>query len=598
MVETPGGSDTSLVSGVGYKDKYLQVLEDQERSQKQFAFQLEVMRKTLNHLGVAANGLDKNLDAALLLLREKMRGAPGPHVIEQMEVVQKAVATFELSREKENTVAATKMRALLDEYLSLKLPADLRDKLRGFSKGTQQALSNYRAYPLVLGELILLQEAALHAAMNPSTSFFQRLRGGNTLKSAKSGQQLNEQARELKAVDEDGFQLAPDSNGKTEHNVAPSISSFSVATDSVKNRHLLDEEGYEKVAGRIALTLSELVENIEPNDVVRHKVDIVRLRIERGMDWFALSVTLEDIRDILMQRYLDVDREFSQYLQEVNKELHAIGESLGVALEHEAGALKAVHKLSNTVSDEVEKIHSTMATTDSVQNLKETVSSHLVVIQSALSEYREARDENESESLSKDLRKLLAKVESIESESNKTKELLEEERYRATHDALTGLPNREAYNERAFQELQRFQRYGRPLSMAVCDIDFFKKINDTYGHQAGDRVLKLIAKVVSTRLRKVDFVARYGGEEFVMILPETGPQHALKVLDKIRGAVASAAFRFKEAPVKITISFGITGFVSDDSVELAFARADKAMYQAKAKGRNCCVVAEHRETDA
>ncbi len=585
MVETVGGSQP-------YRTKYLELLDEQERQQKQFVYQMDLMRRTLIHLSAAAQGMDKNLDSAVLLLKDKMRGATGPQVVEQMEKVQRAVTEFERIRDKEHQATADKMRSLLNEFLALKLPSELRDKIHKFSKALQGSLNQYRSYPRILSELTLLQHSALQAALNPPTSFFARLKGGRTLQGANSTTETLEQEQNLDLpISEKNLQLDDDTPTRAEHNVAPSVESFRDA-ERIAKRNLQEEEGYEEVAGRIALTLRELVANIEPNEVIRHRVDLVRSRIERGMDWYALSVTLEDIRDILMQRYLDVDREFSEYLKEVNKELHVIGESIGVALQREDEAQDAANALSDKVHQEVANIESSLQNSADIELLKQSVSDHINVIQSALASFKQARKSAEAPSLTTELRELLKKVESIEHESSKTKELLEEERYRATHDTLTELPNREAYNERAYLELQRFKRYGRPLSLSICDIDYFKKINDTYGHQAGDRVLKLIARVISTRLRKVDFVARYGGEEFVILLPETEPEQARQVLDKIRQAIASAAFRFKDKPVKITISFGIASFVDDDSVELVFERADKALYQAKSDGRNRCVIHE------
>lgn len=587
MVETPSSS---------YKDRYLKALDDIERTEKQHGYQLEMLRKTLINVSSAAAGLDKGLDVSLRQLKESMRGASGPQVVQDMEKVQQAVEIFERHREREHLAVAEKMRQSLKPYYELKLPGELHDKLRKFSQSLNGALSHYRAYPRVLSDLTLLQESAIHAAINPPTSFFQRLRGGQTLQAISETQ--GDSGTSERTLKPESLQLAPDSTVKPEHNVAPSLADYSV--DPVKRvaNHLLDEDSYEKVAGRIMLTLRELVDNIEPNDVIRHRVDLVRSRIERGLDWYALSVTLEDIRDILMQRYLDVDREFSQYLQDVNKELAAISGVLGVALKREAEVNSAAVALSEAVTDEVGKIQKSVEKTTGLDDLKQAVSNHLGVIADALSDYRKVHQKEGGGRLSDELKNLLEKVEAIEQESTKTKEMLETERHRATHDALTGLPNREAYNERAFHEQQRFQRYGHSLTLAICDIDHFKTINDTYGHQAGDKVLKLLAKLVSTRLRKVDFVARYGGEEFVIMLPETSPVQAKQVLDKIRSVVSEAAFRFKDKPVKISISFGITGFLSEETVESAFARADKALYEAKNAGRNCCVIGEPEKNQA
>ncbi len=217
--------------------------------------------------------------------------------------------------------------------------------------------------------------------------------------------------------------------------------------------------------------------------------------------------------------------------------------------------------------------------------LTEVVCDHLTSIQDALRAYQKF-DPSQDSTISDQLETVLRRVRSIEVESDRTKELLEVEKHKSNHDELTGLPNRAAYNERAFHELRRFKRYHRPLSLAVCDIDFFKKVNDQFGHQAGDKSLSLIAKFITAKLRTVDFVARLGGEEFVMILPETTEQQAARVLDKIRDSISKMPFKFNNKPLQITVSFGISQFVADDTMESVFERADKALYAAKTHGRN------------
>src|SRR5690606_18056861 len=143
-----------------------------------------------------------------------------------------------------------------------------------------------------------------------------------------------------------------------------------------------------------------------------------------------------------------------------------------------------------------------------------------------------------------------------DAETNRAK--LKEHRHKALHDPLTQLPNREAYDERMRHEVKRWQRYGHPLTLAVCDIDHFKKINDRFGHQAGDRVLKVISRAMEKRLREVDFFGRYGGEEFVVLMPETTAADALGVLDKIRAAIAETSFHYRHEPLNIPLCLGIT----------------------------------------
>jgi diguanylate cyclase len=181
----------------------------------------------------------------------------------------------------------------------------------------------------------------------------------------------------------------------------------------------------------------------------------------------------------------------------------------------------------------------------------------------------------------------------MEQQSRQAQANLEEQRKKLMRDRLTELPNREAYELRIAEELHRFERYQRPFAFAVADLDHFKAINDTYGHLAGDKVLKVAAKVLRQRLRRSDFIARYGGEEFVIIMPETSAQDAVKTLDGIRLAIEQCPFHFHETRIKVTSSFGVTACIDGDSVESLFARADQALYQAKEAGRNRCQLAEN-----
>lgn len=140
------------------------------------------------------------------------------------------------------------------------------------------------------------------------------------------------------------------------------------------------------------------------------------------------------------------------------------------------------------------------------------------------------------------------------------------------------------------REYVRWQRYQKPLTMVLWDIDDFKKINDRFGHSAGDVVLKTIAEIFSKTVRKADFIARFGGEEFVGLLPETDLEHALVLANKVRQIVEKTHFRYQDIAVPITASAGLAMFEGDDTIDDVFNRADKALYAAKNSGRNNCVI--------
>ncbi len=162
-----------------------------------------------------------------------------------------------------------------------------------------------------------------------------------------------------------------------------------------------------------------------------------------------------------------------------------------------------------------------------------------------------------------------------------------EEIYRLmTYDGLTGVHNKRFFHETLEREVSRCKRYGRVLSLIVFDIDLFKSVNDTYGHIAGDAVLRQLASLVRVNIRREDIFARVGGEEFALILPETQGPEASAVADKIRKLVEASEFSFDTITIPVTVSLGVASLDPADSAESLFARADANLYRAKQAGRN------------
>lgn len=164
-------------------------------------------------------------------------------------------------------------------------------------------------------------------------------------------------------------------------------------------------------------------------------------------------------------------------------------------------------------------------------------------------------------------------------------------RFQAEHDPLTGALNRQGFSERLTAEVRRAARYRRPLSIAMFDLDQFKRFNDTHGHEAGDHVLKSAAALISATTRHTDLLCRYGGEEFVLILPETGLSEALIAAEGARAAIESLELDHEGTRLPaITASFGVASYpdhVGDSGIAPLIKAADVAMYRSKAKGRNC-----------
>lgn len=156
-------------------------------------------------------------------------------------------------------------------------------------------------------------------------------------------------------------------------------------------------------------------------------------------------------------------------------------------------------------------------------------------------------------------------------------------------DPLTGLANRRRLDERMATEIARAQRYDKPLCLVMADIDHFKRVNDTYGHGVGDRVIQRLACVLQDNIREVDLAARLGGEEFVLLLPECEMEGAVAYADRIRLQTAAAVVE----PVEyaITVSFGIAALLPGETGEALLKRADSALYASKENGRNRITIA-------
>lgn len=179
------------------------------------------------------------------------------------------------------------------------------------------------------------------------------------------------------------------------------------------------------------------------------------------------------------------------------------------------------------------------------------------------------------------------RVTGVNWDVTKKRRLEAELRRLATTDALTGANNRRSFMERAGAEIMRSKRYNSPVAILSLDIDHFKRVNDTYGHPVGDKVLKALVTICKDTLRSTDIFARMGGEEFSAILPESDVASAHKTAERLREAVEKSVVRTETDAIRYTISIGISTLAgADDHLDLLMRRADKALYKAKEQGRN------------
>lgn len=158
----------------------------------------------------------------------------------------------------------------------------------------------------------------------------------------------------------------------------------------------------------------------------------------------------------------------------------------------------------------------------------------------------------------------------------------------AATDSLTGLYNRRHFMESAEKELERVRRYERPISLAILDIDFFKQINDTYGHLAGDQVLIETSGLCQKSIRRIDLIGRFGGEELIILMPETTPEKAGQAMERLRKDIEALEIQTQRGTVRFTASIGVASLEGHHTLglQLFVDKADQALYEAKKSGRN------------
>ncbi len=350
-----------------------------------------------------------------------------------------------------------------------------------------------------------------------------------------------------------------------------------------------------RIARRVGQLLGQMLAQVSLEPAAEARARSLQQSLLASNDWEELREGLNHVAELVIAAVTRSKREFEDFLKRLDERLELLREHFSAQSSAQSGRLHASEDLDREIREEIERVGQRLQESDNLQDLKQSVSRHLASIGQAVGRFRTQETERERV-LSGQLEAMQEKVAAMEAHSEQMQEQVRKERLRAMTDLLTELPNREAWQERLSFEYNRWQRYSHPLTVGVLDIDLFKRINDSYGHKAGDRVLQLVAKEFRERLRTTDFVARFGGEEFVVLFPETEPADARSVVDKLREHVGKLPFHFRGEPVTVTFSAGLAGFVAGDTEESVFDRADRALYQAKDAGRDRVIISDGANT--
>lgn len=538
-----------------WRDKYLNLIDEQEKLKRSSAQDLDQYRRGLVMVSLLAEGQSSSIDTPLASLREAIKpGAEGNNsgMSNAMDELERAVQRFEAQNTAQAEVLLGQLSDAAAKLLQCPLPRPLLKRIKQVRRQAKTELQSWSGYieqlqswMQILGELATLEG---HEE-EQKTKWWQRW-----------------------------FKPTPE-----EPEVSSEVSLENPEAQPDK------EPGFSHIAQEVSDTLINLLSQLVIPDRLADIATGLQTRLGKGLNWYELVPLLEDTAEFLIDCLGSGQQEFERFLQNLDQRLQVIQVLVTDANTGQAEREQARKDLDTLVRDQIADIRSVVTGSGDLGELGSSVSDHLTLIVRAMEKYQ-TEERGREQRLAEKLDLLQTRLNEMEQEASKARQIIEEQKRRATHDGLTGLPNRDAYQQRLEEELSRKARYGGPLTMVVADVDFFKRINDNYGHLAGDKVLQLLAKAMRKSLRDVDFIGRYGGEEFVILMPETNAEEALVATEKLRTKVESSPFNFRKERVPITMSFGISEFQTLEDGETVFERADKALYQAKAEGRNRCIV--------
>lgn len=310
-------------------------------------------------------------------------------------------------------------------------------------------------------------------------------------------------------------------------------------------------------------------------------------------DQEAVVEVIENLTKIvsnLLENLNKETRETGSFLADLMAQLRELDQYVVSGKNLQKQSLQSGKALDEAVKEQVSGIAVSVRDASDLQVLKTDVSSRLQNIKGHMDKHLKVAEHRFAEAV-KNEKKLRERLSEVESETTVLRQKILEAQARSSLDSVTGLANRAAYDERIKDEYNRWKRFKSPLVLMVWDLDDFKMVNDRFGHQAGDKALRVIGQILQKSIRQTDFVGRYGGEEFCVLLSGTPLDEAAVVAEKIRKSVEDSGFHSGDKPITLTISCGYTEFREGDSSDSAFSRADDAMYKAKGEGKNRCISA-------
>jgi diguanylate cyclase (GGDEF)-like protein len=314
-------------------------------------------------------------------------------------------------------------------------------------------------------------------------------------------------------------------------------------------------------------------------------------QIEKDKECYDLknyTINLISLVAEYLDKSINIQSRLKNILEEIVIRFDKTSMALNNILEENSNILKKDIEDDKKIATELVGVNQVVLNESSIEALKEIVLSKVERLSEEISKKIDHKStalvhiEKEKESVNREL----SEYKKREQELIKLRKELEKYKVESVTDPLTGLFNRKFLVKKFEEEMERSKRYNSKFSVIFIDIDNFKRINDVYGHIVGDFVLKYLANIIKSELRKVDYAFRYGGEEMVVLLSETDLDGAMKFANRLLETVRNTIFRYKTEELKITVSMGVVEYKTGEPLDQIINRADAAMYRAKKEGKD------------
>ncbi len=549
-----------------WKSKYQQALEALDEREREFCEIEALLRKTVGRLSIAGRGLDARLDEQLSIIQRLTREKRDDKLRMALDELSAVIASLDDPEPGDKNRRSDPLMVMLELLQNIHFSASQRGELREIcaellkSVARGQDRDSISVYVQRLATLINQNFDQVDANSNTAEVVLRLLDLLHLDDS--SDQQIRERFGEISELhDAELRQLA-----------------------DLLNARIHPAEG----GASIDKVMTTLLERLAIIQGAGSDTQEIQARLHAGQYEAEWPETLNEIVNSISDSLKKLDqerRELEGFIVHVTEQLGEITEVIAEDHRDHQSDHADAQSLHDFVQEGMSLMQKNFQSSTDLQELKSAISANIETIRGGVDNFVERFNQRHEATEERNLR-LAEQLSQMEQETQELQVMLMENRAKLLYDALTGVYSRMAYDDRIVQEISRWNRYGTPFSYVILDIDHFKRINDSYGHNAGDKALKIVAQLMQQYVRKSDYVFRIGGEEFVLLLCNTSAADADTMVQKMRQGIADSSFHFKGEPVTVTLSAGITEARPNDDVESIYERADQALYKAKHAGRN------------